>query len=42
LTVAHLYYYFTEFELPFVDTSINKKDVIRAIDEGALPTTLNP
>lgn len=40
--VAHLFYYFTEFSLPFDDGMIGKKDVLRAIDEGVLPTTLNP
>lgn len=40
--IAHLFYYFTEFSLPFDDGIINRKDVMRAIDEGVLPTTLTP
>lgn len=40
--VAHLYYYFTEFDLPFNDSKIDRKDVIRALEEGSLPTTLTP
>lgn len=40
--VAHLYYYFVEFELPFNDGVMDRKDVIRAIEEGSLPTTLTP
>jgi len=40
--VAHLFYYFTEFSLPFDDGIINRKDVLRAIDEGVLPSTLSP
>lgn len=42
ITVAHLYYYFSEFELPFKFPHINKKDILRAIDEAVLPTTFNP
>jgi hypothetical protein len=42
LGVAHLYYYFSEFELPFPFPYINKKDILRAIDEAVLPTTLSP
>lgn len=41
LLVAHLYYYFSEFEIPFKNGMIIKKDVIRAIDEYVLPTTLS-
>jgi len=41
VSVAHLFYYFTEFSLPFDDGVIGKKDVLRAIDSGALPTTLS-
>jgi len=41
LGVAHLYYYYVEFEVPFRDGNINKKDIIRAIEEGSLPTTLS-
>jgi len=40
LGVAHLYYYFTEFSLPFDDGAIDKKDVLRSVDQGVLPTTL--
>lgn len=40
--VAHLFYYFTEFSLPFDDGIIGKRDVLRGIDEGVLPTTLSP
>jgi len=42
LGIAHLYYYFSEFELPFKFPHINKKDILRAIDEAVLPTTMNP
>lgn len=42
LGVAHLFHYFTEFEMPFKFPHINKKDILRAIDEGVLPTTFNP
>jgi len=42
LGVAHLFYYFTEFSLPFDDGTIGLKDVQRAIDAGVLPTTLTP
>lgn len=40
--IAHLYYYFSEFELPFKFPHINKKDILRAVDEGVLPTTFSP
>lgn len=40
--VAHLYYYFTEFSLPFDDGTIAKQDVLRGIDLNALPTTFSP
>jgi len=40
--VAHLFYYFTEFSLPFDNGIIRRLDVSRAIDEGVLPTTLTP
>lgn len=42
LPIAHLFYYFTEFEMPFKFPHIHKKDILRAIDEGVLPTTFNP
>jgi len=40
--VAHLFYYFTEFSLPFDNGIIRKQDLLRGIDEGTLPTTLSP
>lgn len=41
IQVAHLHYYFTEFSIPFSDKgTVNKKDLIRAIEEGVLPTTM--
>lgn len=39
--VGHLHYYFTEFSIPFSDKgTVNKKDIIRAVEEGVLPTTM--
>jgi len=40
--VAHLFYYFTEFSLPFDNGSIFLRDVMNGIDNGVLPTTLTP
>jgi len=40
--VAHLFWYFTEFSLPFDNGTISKSDVLRGIDLNALPTTLTP
>jgi len=40
--ISHLFYYFTEFSLPFSNGVIRKLDVLRAIDEGTLPSTLTP
>jgi len=40
--VAHLFYYFTEFSLPFDDGSISLKDLNRGVDAGVLPSTLTP
>lgn len=42
LGVAHLFYYFVEFDLPSRDEKIHKRDILRSIEEGVLPTTLNP
>jgi hypothetical protein len=40
--VAHLYYYFVEFEVPFNNGLMDRKDFIRGIEEGSLPTTFSP
>jgi len=41
LGAAHIYYYWSEFSLPFHGGKINKKDVVRGIEESTLPTTLS-
>lgn len=40
--IARYYYFFEEFEVPFNDGVIEMKDVLRAIDDQAVPTALNP
>lgn len=40
--VAHLYYYFSAFELPFQKGVLTKKSALRAIDDAVLPSTLGP
>jgi hypothetical protein len=42
LNVAHLYYYFSAFELPFQKGMLTKKSALRAIDDAVLPSTLGP
>jgi len=42
LLVAHLYYYFSSFELPFQKGMLTKKSALRAIDDAVLPSTLGP
>jgi len=42
LCVAHLYYYFSSFELPFSKGQLTKKSALRAIDDAVLPSTLGP
>lgn len=40
--MAHLYYYFTEFEIPYNNKiKIAKSDVLRALEEGILPNNLS-
>jgi hypothetical protein len=40
--VAHIYFYFTEFEVPFTSGKISKRDILRAIDEATLPNNISP
>lgn len=42
VNVAHLYYYFSAFELPFQKGMLTKKSALRAIDDAVLPSTLGP
>jgi len=39
---AHLHYYFAEFEFPFVNALIGKKDVLRSVEDSVLPNNITP
>ena len=42
IQIAHIYYYFNSFDMPFLDNVISKADILRVIDEQSLPTSLSP
>ena len=37
-----MYFYFSAFELPFLDGYLNRKDVLRAIENQQLASSLTP
>jgi len=42
LQIARIYYYFSEYEVPFVDGVLEKKDLVRAINDQVTPTFFTP
>jgi hypothetical protein len=32
LYISHVYHYFSNFEMPFVDGYLKKKDILRAVE----------
>ena len=42
LEISHLYYYFHEFDIPFNGEAISKKQVLKAIENEVLPSSLTP
>jgi len=40
--VVRIFHFFEEFEVPFNDGILLKKDILRAIDDHAMPSTLTP
>lgn len=40
--ISHLFYYFSAFELPFLDGYLNRKDILRAIENQQLASSLTP
>jgi len=39
--IVRIYHFFEEFEIPFNDGILLKKDIIRAIDDQAVPSILS-
>jgi len=42
VTIAHLYHYFTEYGIPFFGMVLKKRDMINAVNEFRLPSTITP
>ncbi len=42
MNVAHLYYYFSTFEEPFLSGIISKRDVTNSMEDSVLPSGLSP
>lgn len=42
LQISYLYYYFSEFGVPFRDGYLARQDLQRAIDNQVLPSALSP
>jgi len=40
--VAHLFFYFNEFDAPMLNGVLTKKDILLSLEDSSLPTFLTP